>query len=203
MLSVVVQGMCKHRRCFLDRASILQGLDEKGVKSIMWQILNGIAFLHQNWVIHRDLKPANILIMGKGFVYLFVMGKARGNCVECVWENGKGDGESGGGEERQVAGRERKGVSDLSGPLWKKSKSQLVLTASAHICRANAHACTRTRMSAEQSALFVPGKDLALHLLARIDICMDPSTCKLQASHLFLSRRDAGRVKIADFGMAR
>jgi len=26
-----------------------QGLDEKGVKSIMWQILNGIAFLHQNW----------------------------------------------------------------------------------------------------------------------------------------------------------
>jgi cyclin-dependent kinase 8/11 len=43
-----------------------EGLDEKGVKSIMWQILNGIAFLHQNWVIHRDLKPANILIMGKG-----------------------------------------------------------------------------------------------------------------------------------------
>ena len=27
-----------------------EGLDEKGVKSIMWQILNGIAFLHQNWV---------------------------------------------------------------------------------------------------------------------------------------------------------
>ena len=47
---------------------ITQGLDEKGVKSIMWQILNGIAFLHQNWVIHRDLKPANILIMGKGCV---------------------------------------------------------------------------------------------------------------------------------------
>jgi cyclin-dependent kinase 8/11 len=43
-----------------------EGLDQKGVKSIMWQILNGIAFLHQNWVIHRDLKPANILIMGKG-----------------------------------------------------------------------------------------------------------------------------------------
>ena len=43
-----------------------EGLDDKGVKSIMWQILNGIAFLHQNWVVHRDLKPANILIMGKG-----------------------------------------------------------------------------------------------------------------------------------------
>jgi len=39
---------------------------ERMVKSIMWQILNGIAYIHNNWVIHRDLKPSNILIMGKG-----------------------------------------------------------------------------------------------------------------------------------------
>lgn len=36
------------------------------IKSIMWQLLNGIAYMHANWVLHRDLKPANILLMGEG-----------------------------------------------------------------------------------------------------------------------------------------
>ncbi|XP_055337813.1 cyclin-dependent kinase 8-like isoform X3 [Paramacrobiotus metropolitanus] len=36
------------------------------VKSLLYQILDGIHYLHQNWVLHRDLKPANILVMGEG-----------------------------------------------------------------------------------------------------------------------------------------
>jgi hypothetical protein len=40
-------------------------IPEVVVKSFLWQLLNGVAYLHANWVLHRDLKPAN----GKHLVY--------------------------------------------------------------------------------------------------------------------------------------
>ncbi|XP_065832139.1 cyclin-dependent kinase 8-like [Oscarella lobularis] len=36
------------------------------IKSLLYQILDGIHYLHVNWILHRDMKSANILVMGEG-----------------------------------------------------------------------------------------------------------------------------------------
>ncbi|KNC77096.1 serine/threonine protein kinase, partial [Sphaeroforma arctica JP610] len=41
-------------------------LGDQMVKSIMWQLLQGMKYLHDNWILHRDMKPANILLIGSG-----------------------------------------------------------------------------------------------------------------------------------------
>lgn len=49
----------------------------KNVKLLIWQILNGVLYLHKNWIFHRDLKPANIMVTNYGTVKIGDLGLAR------------------------------------------------------------------------------------------------------------------------------
>jgi len=63
------------------RAGQAPCLEAYTLKSLLWQLLDGLAHLHAGWVMHRDLKPSNVLVMGdgpqQGRVKLADMGLAR------------------------------------------------------------------------------------------------------------------------------
>lgn len=61
------------------------------LKSILWQILDGVSYLHQNWILHRDLKPANIMVTVDGCVKIGDLGLARKfhNLVQTLYTGDK------------------------------------------------------------------------------------------------------------------
>ncbi|KAF1962322.1 cyclin-dependent protein kinase-like protein Ssn3 [Byssothecium circinans] len=54
-----------------------QAIPAKTIKSILFQLLQGLVYLHRNWVMHRDLKPANIMVTSAGKVKIGDLGLAR------------------------------------------------------------------------------------------------------------------------------
>lgn len=47
------------------------------IKTLMLQIVSGVEYLHDNWIIHRDLKTSNILMSNRGEIKLADFGMAR------------------------------------------------------------------------------------------------------------------------------
>lgn len=52
-------------------------IPEITLKSAVYQIMQGLSFLHQNWILHRDLKPANIMVTSDGVIKIGDLGLAR------------------------------------------------------------------------------------------------------------------------------
>ena len=52
-------------------------LEISHVKSLMKQLLLGVSYLHENWILHRDLKTSNLLISKDGVLKICDFGMAR------------------------------------------------------------------------------------------------------------------------------
>ena len=76
-LMLVFEYMDKDLKKYMDTRGDRGQLDYITIKSFMQQLLQGVAFCHENRVLHRDLKPQNLLINAKGHLKLGDFGLAR------------------------------------------------------------------------------------------------------------------------------
>jgi cell division cycle 2-like protein len=54
-----------------------QAFTQAEVKCLMLQLLSGVAYMHEHWVIHRDLKTSNLLMYNSGRLAICDFGLAR------------------------------------------------------------------------------------------------------------------------------
>ncbi|PWA28513.1 hypothetical protein CCH79_00017987 [Gambusia affinis] len=57
------------------------GLHPDNVKLFLFQLLRGLSYIHQSYILHRDLKPQNLLISDTGELKLADFGLARAKSV--------------------------------------------------------------------------------------------------------------------------
>lgn len=74
---LVFEFMDKDLKKYMDTQGERGALKPATIKSFMYQLLQGIAFCHDNRVLHRDLKPQNLLINTRGQLKLADFGLAR------------------------------------------------------------------------------------------------------------------------------
>jgi serine/threonine protein kinase len=75
-LYLVFEWLDKDLKKYMDSCSST-GMNTMFVKSIMWQLLRGMAFCHARGIMHRDLKPQNLLLDRKGTLKIADFGLAR------------------------------------------------------------------------------------------------------------------------------
>ncbi|CCF59563.1 hypothetical protein KAFR_0H01530 [Kazachstania africana CBS 2517] len=79
-LTLVFEYMDKDLKKYMDSRTVGNapvGLELHLVKYFQWQLLEGLAFCHENKILHRDLKPQNLLINKKGQLKIGDFGLAR------------------------------------------------------------------------------------------------------------------------------
>ena len=74
-LTLVFEYLDQDLKKYLDVCD--GGLDSTIVKSLLYQLLTGVAYCHHHRVLHRDLKPQNLLINREGELKLADFGLAR------------------------------------------------------------------------------------------------------------------------------
>ncbi|KAL5760110.1 hypothetical protein ACOSQ2_018948 [Xanthoceras sorbifolium] len=57
--------------------ALKQPFSQSEVKCLMLQLLDGVKYLHDNWVLHRDLKTSNLLLNNRGELKICDFGLAR------------------------------------------------------------------------------------------------------------------------------
>ncbi|KAG4387574.1 hypothetical protein GLYMA_11G248500v4 [Glycine max] len=64
-----------------DLKGLMEGMkqpfSQSEVKCLMLQLLEGVKYLHDNWVLHRDLKTSNLLLNNRGELKICDFGLAR------------------------------------------------------------------------------------------------------------------------------
>ncbi|GAB1610153.1 cyclin-dependent kinase 2-like [Argonauta hians] len=75
-LYLVFEYLDQDLKKYMDTAPA-SGLSPELIKSYMYQLLTGIAYIHAHRVLHRDLKPQNLLIDAEGNIKLADFGLAR------------------------------------------------------------------------------------------------------------------------------
>lgn len=74
-LTLVFEYVDTDLKKFIDTNS--GDLDLATIRSMLWQLLRGVAFIHSKRVLHRDLKPQNLLINRRGILKIGDFGLAR------------------------------------------------------------------------------------------------------------------------------